>query len=124
MRGYAPMLDEMLGVYSIDRTTVHLVITLTVLAVLVAAIAGAVYAVRMRNAAFRAGLDSDYRDLQRNFGTWRDGYLAAGDTDDDRLDLIETIGIDLLGVYRARPITPPAPPAPPVVPSRTITFGD
>lgn len=121
----APMLDEMLGVYSIDRSTVHLVIALAVLAVLVATIAGSVCAVRMRNAAFRAGLDSDYRTLQRNFGTWRDGYLAAGGTDDDRLDLIETIGIDLLGVYRARPITPPAPPAPPVVvPSRTITFGD
>lgn len=127
--GYAPMLDEMLGVYSIDRSTVHLFVAGAVLLV-VGAITLAVLAIRRSRGLYRDGLDSDREMVRMDFRTWRDGYIAAAADDDAHRDLIDTIGIDLLGV-------PPRPdvqyPPPPVVSTRprtgwgtgrTLTFGD
>lgn len=118
-------LDQILGVYTLDRATVHLAVA----SVVVLAVIGLVAAIRVRNAAYRAGLDASEEMLRRDFGTWRDGYTASGlDYDDERLDLIETIGIDVLGVYRSRHTQPrptvTMPPPPPPSDHRPLNFGD
>lgn len=123
------MLDEMLGIYSIDRTTVHLFVAGAVLLV-VGAVALAALAVRHARSAWGRGWDSKRETVRMEFTTWRDGYVAASADDDVHRDLIDTIGLDVLGVPSRPDLRYPPPPVVATRPrtgwgtGRTLTFGD
>lgn len=104
MSGYAPMLDEALGVYTFDRGWVHLVVAVGLVIVVMAvalAIASAASA-RSARGLYREGLRDGWLDMRQEFRKWRDGYFAAS-ADTASIDLIETVGTDLFGVYDPRP---------------------
>ncbi len=119
-------LDQILGVYTLDRGWVHLAVALGLL-IVAGAVALAVVAIRRSRGLYSDGWSAARDTARMDFTTWRDGYVAAPHADDEppHIGLIDTIGLDVLGVPARPDLRYPPPPSPySKVIRRPLNFGD